>query len=97
MKIIPRWDKVLMELVEAGVSPGGIIIPSTVKGKTTAMYRVLSLGEGPLRGDGTFMEHRIKVGDLVLVQQGSRIEIEGPGGMKQFLCREVDCIAVVEM
>lgn len=96
MKIKPQWENVLLEAVDANATKGKIIIPSTVKGPSTSMYRVLEVGEGPMLADGTATKHRINVGDLVLVQKGSRIQIETPDG-DRYLCRERDCLGTVEM
>ena len=95
MVIKPQWDKVLLESAEQAVSKGGIILPATAKGPTTKMYRVLALGEGPLMTDGKILPHRVAVGNMVLVQDGSRIKLETPDG-DRYIAREQDCLGIIE-
>lgn len=65
MKIIPVQDRVLIKLLEpAEVSKGGIVLPSSVKDKST-LAEVLAVGPGGMV-DGKEVVMTVKPGDKVV-------------------------------
>jgi len=92
--ITPLWDKIVLKDIEGErITSGGIIIPATVTKGTAKQYEVIAVGEGPIQ-DGKLIDHRVKVGDVVVDQDGSKITIDTKDG-RYYMCREVDCIATI--
>jgi len=65
-KIVPTGDNVVVEPVTEEVSSSGIIIPETASKEKPAKGKVVAVGPGKLKDDGSRMEMEISVGDVVL-------------------------------
>jgi len=95
MKVVPLQDRVLIERIEETEqkSPGGIIIPDTAKEKPME-GRVIAVGKGRVKEDGTVIPLDVKVGDKVIFSKyaGTEIKIDG----KEYLImREDDILGII--
>jgi chaperonin GroES len=96
VKIKPLADRVVVKRLEEeeAKSPGGIIIPDTVKEKPQKGI-VVAVGPGRLDEKGNRIPMEVKVGDKVIFAKyaGSEVKI---GGEEYLIMREDDILAVVE-
>ncbi|UCC66817.1 MAG: co-chaperone GroES [Deltaproteobacteria bacterium] len=95
MKITPLQDRVLVKrLEEEETSKGGIIIPDTAKEKPME-GRVVAVGKGRVKEDGTVVPLDVKAGDKVLFSKyaGTEINIDGE---EHLIMREDDILGVIE-
>jgi chaperonin GroES len=95
MKVVPLQDRVLIERIEPAEekSPGGIIIPDTAKEKPME-GKVIAVGKGRVKEDGTVIPLDVKVGDRVIFSKyaGTEIKIDG----KEYLImREDDILGII--
>jgi chaperonin GroES len=94
MKIRPLQDRVLVERIEEEQkTAGGIIIPDTAKEKPQE-GRVIAVGRGKQREDGTLTPLDVKKGDRVLFGKyaGSEVELDGT---EYVILREDDILAII--
>lgn len=92
MKLKPLNDRVLVEPLEAEEkTAGGIILPDAAREKPTK-GRVLAVGPGALRDDGSRAPMSVAVGDTVIYSQygGTDVKLE-EGDCK--ILREADLLA----
>jgi chaperonin GroES len=73
---------------------GGIIIPDTAKEKPQ-QGKVLAVGKGKMRDDGTVTPLDVKAGDMVLFGKYSGQEIS-LDGTEYFIMREDEILGVIE-
>lgn len=95
MKIRPLHDRIIVKrLEEEEKTKGGIIIPDTAKEKPIE-GKVIAVGDGRMKEDGTKIPLEVKVGDRVLFAKygGSEIKIDGE---EHLMMREDDILAIVE-
>lgn len=79
MKIRPLQDRILVKRLEQEEkTKGGIIIPDTAKEKP-AEGKVVAVGTGKMKEDGTLIPLELKVGDRVLFSKygGNEIKVDG--------------------
>jgi len=79
VKLTPLGDRVLVEIPpREEKTASGIIIPDTVNDDRTNTIRgnVIAVGEGKY-DDGELVPMRVKVGDEVLFEWGTKIEVDG--------------------
>ncbi|BFZ13411.1 hypothetical protein BsWGS_16450 [Bradybaena similaris] len=78
----PLFDRVLIELLP-GVKTDGNMLPEKCLGK------VVAVGPGVLKADGTVVVSSVKVGDMVLLPDcgGRRFILEN---QEYFVCRDSD-------
>lgn len=95
MKIRPLQDRILVKRLELeNTTRGGIIIPDTAKEKP-AEGKVVAVGSGKLKDDGTVIPLEIKVGDRVLFSKygGNEVKIDG----EEFLIMlQDDVLGIIE-
>ncbi|MEW5734374.1 MAG: co-chaperone GroES [Thermodesulfobacteriota bacterium] len=94
MNIKPLNDRVLIKRMAAELkSAGGIIIPETAKEKPQR-GKVIAVGPGKLKDDGTRSGMEVKEGDVVLFAKyaGTEVKIEGE---EHVILREDDILAVI--
>jgi len=94
MNIRPLQDRVIVERVAAEEkSAGGIIIPDTAKEKPQE-GKVVAVGNGKRREDGTVTPLDVKAGDRVLFSKyaGSDVTIDGK---EYVIMREDDILGVL--
>jgi len=95
MKIRPLHDRVIVKrLEEEEKTKGGIIIPDTAKEKPIE-GRVIGVGDGRVKKDGTRIALEVKKGDRILFTKygGTEVKIEGE---EHLMMREDDILAVIE-
>ncbi|MCL2149429.1 MAG: co-chaperone GroES [Dehalococcoidia bacterium] len=88
----PLADRVLVKpLAKEEVSPGGIVLPDTVKEKPLE-GEVIAVGSGKRTDKGEVIAMDVKVGDIVLYAKygGTEIKLEGVDYM---ILRESDVLA----
>ena len=94
MKIRPLQDRVLVERIdEEETTAGGIIIPDTAKEKPQE-GRVIAVGKGKNRDDGSITPLDVSKGDRVLFGKygGTDVTLEGT---EYVILREDDILAIV--
>jgi chaperonin GroES len=95
MKVRPLYDRLIVKrLEEEEKTKGGIIIPDTAKEKPVE-GKVVAVGAGKLKEDGTKIPMDVKVGDRVLFAKygGTEIKIDGE---EHLMMREDDILAIIE-
>ena len=96
MNIRPLGDRILVKRLEGEQkSSGGIIIPDTAKEKPIE-GRVVAVGNGKIKEDGSHQSMEVKVDDRILFGKytGTEIKIEGDDYL---MMREDDVHAIVEL
>jgi chaperonin GroES len=94
MNLRPLQDRVLVERVEAmEKSAGGLYIPDTAKEKPQE-GKVVAVGKGKRREDGTLAALDVKQGDRILFSKyaGSDVTIDG---QEYIIMREEDILGVL--
>jgi chaperonin GroES len=94
MKVRPLHDRLIIQTSqEEEKTKGGIIIPDTAKEKPVE-GKVIAVGAGRIKKDGTKMPLEIKKGDRVLYAKygGTEIKIEGE---EYLMMKEDDILAVI--
>ena len=95
MKVRPLYDRLIVKrLEEEEKTKGGIIIPDTAKEKPIE-GKVIAVGEGRIKKDGTKISMEIKKGDRVLFAKyaGTEIKMEGE---EYLMMKEDDVLAIIE-
>jgi chaperonin GroES len=95
MKIRPLHDRIIVRrLEEEEKTKGGIIIPDTAKEKPIE-GKVIAVGDGKVKEDGTKLPMEVKVGDRILFSKyaGTEVKIEGE---EHLIMRQDDILAIVE-
>ncbi|HSK09889.1 MAG TPA: co-chaperone GroES [Vicinamibacterales bacterium] len=95
MKARPLHDRILVKRLEEGEQKvGGIIIPDTAKEKPQ-QGKVVAVGNGKVKDDGTRINLDVKDGDTILFGKYSGQEIKLDG--EEFLImREEEVLAILE-
>ena len=95
MKARPLHDRILVKRLDEGEQKiGGIIIPDTAKEKPQ-QGKVVAVGSGKVKDDGTRINLDVKAGDTILFGKYSGQEIKLDG--EEFLImREEEVLAVLE-
>ena len=95
-KIRPLQDRLIVKRVEEAEqrSAGGIIIPDTAKERPQE-GKVIAVGSGKRKDDGSVQPLDVKKGDHILFGKysGSEIKIDGE---EHLILREEDVLGVVE-
>ncbi len=94
MKIRPLQDRVIVERVDAEEkSAGGIIIPDTAKEKPQE-GKVIAVGKGKRKDDGTLITPDVKTGDRILFSKyaGSDVTLDNK---EYVIMREDDILGVL--
>jgi len=95
MQVRPLHDRILVKrLEEEEKTKGGIIIPDTAKEKPSE-GRVIAVGDGRIKEDGTKIPMELKKGDRILFSKyaGTEVKIDGEDHL---IMREDDVLAVIE-
>ncbi len=95
MKIRPLQDRIIVKRIdEEETTKGGIIIPDTAKEKPQEA-KVIAVGKGKVKEDGTVQPLDVKKGDRILFSKysGTEITIEGE---EHLIIREDDVLGVCE-
>ncbi len=95
VKVRPLHDRIIVERIEEGEQQvGGIIIPDTAKEKPQ-QGKVIAVGNGKIKDDGTVTPLDVKAGDTVLFGKysGQEIKLEGD---EFLIMREDEILGVIE-
>lgn len=94
-KVRPLHDRIIVERIEEGEQQvGGIIIPDTAKEKPQ-QGKVIAVGNGKIKDDGSVTPLDVRAGDTVLFGKYSGQEIKLDG--EEFLImREDEILGVIE-
>ena len=95
VNVRPLHDRVIVErLEEEDQQVGGIIIPDTAKEKPQ-QGKVLAVGKGKVKDDGTLTPLDVKAGDTVLFGKYSGQEIK-LNGDEYLIMREDEILGVIK-
>jgi len=95
MKVRPLHDRLIVQrLEEEEKTKGGIIIPDTAKEKPIE-GKVIAVGAGRIKKNGTKMPLEIKKGDRVLYAKYAGTEIK-MAGEEYLMMKEDDILAIIE-
>lgn len=95
MKFRPLHDRVLVKRVEQEEkTAGGIIIPDTAQEKPSE-GKIVAVGSGARRDDGTVIALDVKAGDNVLFGKWSGTEVTVDGD-DLLIMKESDLLGVIE-
>lgn len=95
MNIRPLHDRLIVKrMEEEEKTKGGIIIPDTAKEKPFE-GKVIAVGDGKVKEDGTKIPMEVKKGDKILFSKyaGSEVKIDGEDYL---IMKEEDVLAVIE-
>lgn len=95
MNLKPLGDRLIVEpLEQEEMTASGIVLPETAKEKPM-QGKVLAVGPGARRDDGSRAAVDVNVGDVVLFAKyaGTEVKLDGT---KYLILRENDVLAVVE-
>lgn len=94
-KIRPLQDRLIVQrLDEQEKTAGGLYIPDTAKEKPQ-QGKVVSVGKGKVREDGTVQPLDLRAGDKILFGKYSGTEVK-LDGEEYLIMREDDVLGVVE-
>jgi len=95
VKVRPLHDRLIVERIEdTDQMVGSIIIPDTAKEKPQ-QGKVLAVGKGKVRDDGSITPLDVQAGDTVLFGKYSGQEIK-LDGIEYFIMREDEILGVIE-
>jgi chaperonin GroES len=95
MKIRPLQDRIIVKRVEEEEkTKGGIIIPDTAKEKPIE-GKVVAVGKGKVKEDGSVQPPDVKVGDRILFGKYAGTEVK-MNGEEHLIMREDDILGVIE-
>jgi len=95
MKVKPLHDRVIVQgLGEEEKTKGGIIIPDIAKEKPIE-GKVIAVGAGRIKKDGTRVSLEVKKGNRVLYAKyaGTEVKIDGE---EYLIMKEDDILAIIE-
>ena len=95
MAIRPLHDRLIVKrLEEEGKTKGGIIIPDSAKEKPVE-GKVIAVGAGRVKKDGTKLPMEVKKGDRILFVKygGTEVKIDGE---EHLIMREEDVLGIIE-
>jgi chaperonin GroES len=94
MTVRPLHDRIIVKRIEEQEQKvGGIIIPDTAKEKPQ-QGRVIAVGKGKVKDDGTVIPLEVKEGDTILFGKYSGQEIKLDGD-ELLIMREDEVLAVL--
>ena len=96
VKVRPLHDRIIIERIEESSEQmvGGIIIPDTAKEKPQ-QGKVIAVGKGKVREDGSVTPLDVKANDTVLFGKYSGQEIK-LDGTEYLIMREDEILGVIE-
>ena len=96
MAIRPLYDRVLVKRQEEETtSAGGIIIPDSATEKP-AQGEIVAVGNGKVLDNGDVRALTVKIGDVVLFDDGYSVKKVKVDGEELLILREEDIQAIVE-
>lgn len=96
MKLRPLHDRVIVKRAEAeSKSPGGIVLTGSAAEKSTR-GEVVAVGNGRILDSGDVQPLDVKIGDVVLFNDGYGVKAEKIDGEEYLIMSESDILAIVE-
>jgi chaperonin GroES len=96
MSIRPLHDKVIIERQEKETtSAGGILLTGSAAQKSTR-GKVIAVGNGRVLDNGQIQPMSVKVGDIVIFNEGYTTKTDKLDGKEVLILSENDILAVVE-
>ncbi|WP_392566285.1 co-chaperone GroES [Utexia brackfieldae] len=96
MKIRPLHDRVIIKRKEVeSKSAGGIVLTGTAAGKSTR-GEVLAVGNGRILENGQVQALDVKVGDIVIFNEGYGVKTEKIDNEEVLILSENDILAIVQ-
>ncbi|MGI4816696.1 10 kDa chaperonin [Buchnera aphidicola (Cinara splendens)] len=96
MKLRPLHDRVIVKRNEAeSKSAGGIVLTGSAAGKSTRGV-VLSVGKGRILDSGIIKKLDVKIGDVVIFNEGYGAKTETIDNEEILILTESDILAIVE-
>jgi chaperonin GroES len=95
MKVTPLHDRLIVQRIDEGEQTiGGIIVPDSAKEKPQR-GKVIAIGQGKVKEDGSRQQPDVKSGDTVLYGKysGQEIKIDGE---EYLIMREDDVLAIID-
>jgi chaperonin GroES len=95
MKVRPLHDRIIVQRIDEGEQKvGGIIIPDTAKEKPQ-QGKVIAVGQGKFKDDGSRQALDVKDGDTILFGKysGQEIKIDGE---EYLIMREDEVLAILD-
>ena len=94
IKLVPLGDRVVVQRAEAETkTAGGIVLPDSAKDKPQR-GKILSVGEGHVRSNGTKVALTVKAGDQVIFSSYAGDEFK-VSEETYVLMRESDILAII--
>lgn len=95
MKVVPVGDHVVVKRLEAEKkTAGGIVLPDSAQEKPR-QGRVLSVGDGRAKKDGTHQPSQVSEGDRILFSPYAGLEVT-VNGEQLLIMTEQDILAVID-
>ena len=95
MNLKPLGDRLIIEPIEQEeMTASGIVLPETAKEKPM-QGKVLAIGPGARKDDGSRIKMDVSEGDTVLYAKYAGTEVK-IGDKKYLIFRETDVLAIVE-
>ncbi|WP_343189472.1 co-chaperone GroES [Buchnera aphidicola] len=96
MKIRPLHDRVVIERQEIeSKSAGGIVLTGNSAEKSTR-GKVISVGKGRILDNGKIKPLDVKIGDLVIFNEGYGAKVEKINNKEVLIINENDILAIIE-
>ncbi len=96
MKIRPLHDRIIVKRKNIeSKSAGGIVLTGSAAGKSNR-GKVLAVGKGRILDNGKFKKLDIKVGDLIIFNDGYSIKTEKLDNEEVLIMSESDVLAILE-
>jgi chaperonin GroES len=95
MNLKPLGDRLIIEpLEQEALTPGGILLPETAKEKPMR-GKVLAVGPGERKEDGSRFAMDVSIGDTLLYAKhaGTNIKLENK---KYLILKETEVLAIVQ-
>lgn len=94
-KLRPLHDRVIIKREEAeSKSPGGIVLTGSAAGKSTR-GKVIAVGKGRILENGQVKPMDVKVGDMVIFNDGYSVKSEKIDNEEVLILSESDILAIV--
>ena len=95
MNIRPLHDRVIVKRLEVeSTSAGGFVLTGSAAEKSTR-GEVLAVGNGRILENGTVRPLDVKVGDVVIFNEGYGVKKEKIDGQEVLILSEADLMAIV--